>query len=110
MSDNKTARIRELNDAFRKELPGAGGRLMITDGVNGGGVYCVTKALAKVMAFDDFNVDNDPHQEHDFGSFEIDGQKLFCKRPGNPALSAGVTTRICCLEGLCLPILIAVPA
>ena len=31
------------------------------------------------------------------------------KRPRNPALSAGVTTRICCLEGLCLPILIAVP-
>jgi hypothetical protein len=30
----------------------------------------VAKALIKVIAFDDFNADNDPHREHDFGSFE----------------------------------------
>jgi len=32
-----------------------------------------------VIAFDDFNADNDPHREHDFGSFELDGEKLFWK-------------------------------
>jgi len=32
-----------------------------------------------VIAFDDFNADNDPHREHDFGSFELEGEKLFWK-------------------------------
>jgi Protein of unknown function (DUF3768) len=29
--------------------------------------------------FDNFTPDNDPHKEHDFGSFEIDGQKCIFK-------------------------------
>jgi len=29
--------------------------------------------------FDNFNADNDPHGEHDFGSFELEGEKLFWK-------------------------------
>jgi len=32
------------------------------------------KALAKEIAFDDFNVDNDPLREHDFGAFELKGE------------------------------------
>ena len=32
-----------------------------------------------MIAFDDFNADNDPHREHDFGSFELEGEKLFWK-------------------------------
>jgi hypothetical protein len=47
--------------------------------VNGKGAEFVSKALAKVIAFDDFTADNDPHKEHDFGSFELDGEKLFWK-------------------------------
>jgi Protein of unknown function (DUF3768) len=39
----------------------------------------VAKALARVIAFDDFNADNDPHREQDFGSFELEGEKLFWK-------------------------------
>ena len=39
----------------------------------------MSKALAKVIAFDDFNPDNDPHGEHDFGSFDLEDQKLFWK-------------------------------
>jgi hypothetical protein len=31
------------------------------------------------MAFDNFNTENDPHHEHDFGAFDIDGQTLFFK-------------------------------
>ena len=27
----------------------------------------------------DFNADNDPHHEHDFGNFELDDEKLFWK-------------------------------
>jgi hypothetical protein len=29
--------------------------------------------------FDNFNADNDQHREHDFGSFELEGEKLFWK-------------------------------
>ena len=79
MSDEKTQRIRELNDQFRQQLPGPGGKLLITNGVNAEGVDFVTKALAGVMAFDDFNAANDPHGEHDFAPFEVDGQNLYFK-------------------------------
>jgi len=51
----------------------------MTAGVNTKGPEFVSKALAKVIAFNDFNADNDPHREHDFGSFELEGEKLFWK-------------------------------
>jgi hypothetical protein len=38
-----------------------------------------TTALQKVAAFGDFTEDNDPHGEHDFGSFELVGRKFFWK-------------------------------
>ena len=75
---SRDKRIADLNDKFRKNLP-AGGRVYMTAGVNGNGSEFVAKALAKVIAFDDFNADNDPHREHDFGSFELEGEKLFWK-------------------------------
>ena len=39
----------------------------------------VARAFAKVIAFDDFNADNGPHRNHDFGSYELEGEKLFWK-------------------------------
>lgn len=35
--------------------------------------------LARVMTFDAFTADNDPHREHDFGSFEHAGERIFGK-------------------------------
>jgi hypothetical protein len=32
-----------------------------------------------LIAFDTFTNDNDPHRERDFGSFDLDGEKLFWK-------------------------------
>jgi hypothetical protein len=71
-------RIAALNDKFRKSLV-TGGRTYMTAGVNRKGPEFVAKALIKVIAFDDFNPDNDPHGERDFGSFELDGEQLFWK-------------------------------
>jgi hypothetical protein len=71
-------KIAALNDKFRKGLP-AGGRVFMTAGVNAKGSEFVSKALAKVIAFNVFTEDNDPHQEHDFGGFELDGETLFWK-------------------------------
>jgi hypothetical protein len=36
-------------------------------------------ALQRVGAFEDFTEDNDPHGEHDFGSFDLVGRKFFWK-------------------------------
>jgi len=72
-----TLRIRELNDAFRGA--GDGGRILFTAGVSGLGVAFSHQAIALVRRFDAFTPDNDPHKEHDFGSFTHEGQKLFWK-------------------------------
>jgi hypothetical protein len=74
---DKTTKIRELNDAFRST--GNGGRIFFTAGVSGEGVAFSHQALALVQRFDTFTPDNDPHQEHDFGSLTHDGRKLFWK-------------------------------
>ena len=36
-------------------------------------------ALQKAATFDEFNEDNDPYGEHDFGSFDLCGRKFFWK-------------------------------
>ncbi len=77
MKQLRAERIANLNDKFRKGL--ASGRVHMTAGVNARGHDFVVEALIKVMEFDDFNADNDPHGEHDFGSFELAGEKLFWK-------------------------------
>lgn len=39
---------------------------------------CVkAEALVQVANFKHFTTDNDPHGEHDFGSFELVGRKFF---------------------------------
>ncbi len=76
--------IRELNDAFRADLLGplasiAGRKVVITRGVAERGLAFVTSALDIVRGFTDFTPDNDPHGEHDFAFFTLDGGKLFWK-------------------------------
>ncbi len=70
-------RIRELNDAFRKSF--AGGKVMMTSGVDALPDMVKCAALQKVATFDEFNEDNDPYGEHDFGSFELCSRKFFWK-------------------------------
>lgn len=72
-------RIRELNDAFRTSLDPTLGRVVMTFGVDSMPVGSVPKVvrdmvLRTVASFDAFTPENDPHGEHDFGSFEIDGE------------------------------------
>jgi hypothetical protein len=77
MTDNKTERIRELNDAFRQS--GRGGRIMMTAGVNALDRSDLTALLAKIATYNDFTADNDPHGEHDFGAVEHNDQTFFWK-------------------------------
>ena len=74
---DRTQRIRELNDQFRTTL--TGGKVYMTAGVDALPDEAKRQALEHVKTFDRFTRDNDPWNEHDFGSFEIAGQKLFFK-------------------------------
>jgi len=70
-------RIRELNDQFRRTYDG--GKVMMTSGINALSASVKFRILEKVRAFDAFSPENDPHHEHDFGSFEEGGHKVFFK-------------------------------
>lgn len=74
---SRSTRIRELNDAFRKTF--AGGQVMMTQGILALGGAAQQSILNRVRGFDDFCTDNDPHSEHDFGSFEHDGERIAFK-------------------------------
>jgi hypothetical protein len=73
-----TAKIRELNDMFRRHGIGCG-RTMMTNTVASLGIEFQLAARLKVRTFNEFSNDNDPHSEHDFGAFELEGQKVFWK-------------------------------
>jgi hypothetical protein len=65
------------NDYLRQHL--AGGRIMMTAGVQSQGPVFITQAFAAIAAFNSFTADNDPYGEHDFGAIEIAGTKLLFK-------------------------------
>jgi hypothetical protein len=74
---NRTERIRALNDNLRRDF--RTGQAIITVGVAALGSEVVARIVKTVGVFDDFCHANDPHQEHDFGSFEADGSTIFFK-------------------------------
>ena len=76
MTDNVT-RIRTLNDELRQHL--IGGLAVITPGVAALGPDAVNRIVKTIAVFDDFSHENDPHEEHDFGSFTAEGETLFFK-------------------------------
>jgi hypothetical protein len=75
--DPKTGRIRALNDELRQHL--IGGLAVITPGVAALGPEAVERIVKTIAVFDDFCHENDPYEEHDFGSFEVDGHILIFK-------------------------------
>lgn len=80
LTDKQTReRVRDLNDAFRKTFDPSLGRMMLTAGVNDLPSDVRALAMRKVATFDAFSSDNDPHGEHDFGSFELAGCRFFFK-------------------------------
>jgi hypothetical protein len=72
-----SSRIRVLNDNFRSTF--LGGRVVMSAGVAELPLDTKARVLLRVQKFSTFNVKNDPHTEHDFGSFSLAGQKYFWK-------------------------------
>jgi hypothetical protein len=70
--------IRELNDTFRQTF--IGGKVAITSGIAALHRRAPCGALlAAVQRQSEFNSDNDPHGEHDFGALGFAGQRVLWK-------------------------------
>ena len=73
MNTNDTAiTIAKINDEFRRSMIGC----TVTSGVVAL-THLMNDIFIAVRDYSDFNPGNDPHGEHDFGSFQIAGIK-FC--------------------------------
>jgi len=70
-------RIRALNDALRTTL--TGGRVMFTRGVAALGQEAQRQIIEALRRYDDFDADNDPYGEHDFGMIVAQGHELLFK-------------------------------
>jgi hypothetical protein len=71
--NDKSAEIAKINDEYRKARQG----FMVTRGVSA--LPNIATVLSMVQDFNKFSEDNDPYGEHDFGAFEVFGEKLFWK-------------------------------
>ena len=73
--------IAKKNDWLRRQIPLMQGphRFMRTRSVASLPEQKQLDLLSKVVNFNDFNEDNNPHGEHDFFSIVQDGQKYFLK-------------------------------
>ena len=69
--------IRELNDELRCHQ--RGGKLFMTRGITALGVGMLPVVVKAVATFNAFGPDNDPYDEHDFGSLTIGTEKVFWK-------------------------------
>jgi hypothetical protein len=96
-------RIRELNDEFRTTW--LTGTVLMTSGIENLPDAVQSGIVEAVQKFDAFTPDNDPHEEHDFGTVTIDGHKVFWKidyydqtmqygseDPANPTVTKRVLT------------------
>ena len=70
-------RIRDLNDELR--TTGVGGKTRLTSGIVAKGPDFVAHAVSAVRSFDAFTDDNDPWQEHDCATLDVDGESVMFK-------------------------------
>ena len=74
---NKQSRIRELNDSFRRSF--VGGVVLVTEGVEALCLETRSEVMKRVRSFARFTKANDPHDEHDLGSFAIGSSNFMWK-------------------------------
>lgn len=74
VDQERAEKIAVLNDEFRKAIPMS---VTITSGVYA--LPDLNGLMQAVQEFDQFTEDNDPYGEHDFGSLEWHGEKVFWK-------------------------------
>ncbi len=75
--ERRTAAIRKLNDEFRKT--GLGGRVYLTRGVDALPQERQRALLSRIRQYENFNPENAPYGEHDFGSLTVRSEKAYFK-------------------------------
>jgi hypothetical protein len=75
--DEWTSDVRALNDKLRRLE--ASGEIFIAGGLANAEADEIVKAVEQVKNYAAFDAKDDPYGEHDFGSFEIDGQSYMWK-------------------------------
>lgn len=75
IQNETSAEIAKLNDAARSNAV----NYMATGGIIALDENVISEIFVGVQNFTNFTEDNDPYGEHDFGSFEIKGHKVFWK-------------------------------
>lgn len=73
----KSGRVAALNDELRRTLEG--GLVVLTPGIEALGPEGLSRLGEKLASFNEFTEDNDPHGEHDYGSFTLDGKRVCFK-------------------------------
>lgn len=76
-STPRAERIARLNDQLR--MAGEGGRVVVRRGVAGLLGFDAATLSAALAAYDQFDPDNDPHGERDFGDLDYAGAELLWK-------------------------------
>ncbi len=69
--------IAKLNDDFRANP--ILGTTILTTGIRNNSSEDIARIMNKVRNFKDFDEDNNPYAENDFGAFDFKGQKIFWK-------------------------------
>lgn len=77
VTKEKVAEIRRLNDQFRTTF--RGGEILLTQSVANLPEMVKSSALLRIADFKAFNEENDPHEEHDYGSFDHCNQEVWWK-------------------------------
>jgi hypothetical protein len=77
IEEQRTERIRALNDRLRRE--GAGGRTCCTSGVAALDFPMFIAAIEAVRGFTDFDANNDPWGEHDCGLVTVQNRRFIWK-------------------------------
>ena len=70
-------RIAALNDTLRRSLEG--GMVVLTPGIEALGPERLSRLGEKLAQFNEFTAENDPHGEHDYGSFALDDERVCFK-------------------------------
>lgn len=73
----KTMKIRFLNDRFRQTFNG--GKVLMTSGVSELPLSEQITLMNLVRTFNEFNGNNNPYGEHDFGKIDLNGTAYFWK-------------------------------
>ena len=106
-TDALANKICALNDKLRRNAfaPAALGEVVLTAGVSALNDFDRFSLVDEVRCFEDFNEDNDPYGEHDFGRIDFKGERYFFKldyydrakrfgspNPADPKLTCRVLT------------------